>query len=418
MAVILNERTVQKLNYKNKTYRTMKVYKNHDNPGIFSVNEQLEIREIDGRKIRLTMSKKSPRYDGSAAQALLLSKIEDCLHKCKAAGITSLKQNISHYPAGAENLFDYLRMDITARILDLIDLTPYICNTVQNDAYTDPFWAQWFYKYAAPFFDFTGRGDPVNLVQIKTGDRESIHFTFSGVGFEQDLYNQLFNNIFEATKITQAVAEGYTLRKNDIVFNPVFTFAYPANKLVPAVTTGTYEENIYETLQNALDTLGVLLDFQTQTEIDISNVSIICHSTRVRRINRAINGQLQNGSQVKNLTPISEITRIIPYNSKHIYYGNKDILYQGCGVNDFYMFVPQMYYWLALKRDLTHVTGPGDTFGITSMREAWYFVWSILNTQFFGGDESDPETSEDPAVMTQQHGYIIHGTLPTSGEET
>lgn len=418
MATILTRKKISSINYKDKLVRQMKVYRNHGD-SILKNQESNEIETLNGRTVRLTLSKKYPRYAGSASEAMLKDKIEKCLRLCRKAGITSLKQNITHYPAGAENLFDLMRMDITARIMDLADYTPYIANIVQNDAFTDPWSAQWFHKYVAPFLEFTGRGDPVNLVQIKTGDKESLYFSLYGVGFEQDLYNQLFNNIFDAMKVTQAVAEGYVLRKNYIVFNPVFTFLYPAAKTVTTATAGTYMENIYDTFQNAITTLGLLRDYQTGEYIDVmSGLTLLVHPTRVRHINRAINGQLTPGSQVKNFTPINEITRIIPYQTRYQFYGNKRIEYTGCGMNDFYLYVPQMYYWLGLKRDLTHVTGEGDTFGITSKKEAWYFVPTIYNTQHFGGDTSAEETSNDPTVMTQDMGYIVHGTLPTVEENT
>lgn len=418
MAEILTKEKIAQINHETRRVRTMKVYRNHGQ-SILSVNTPQEIESIDGRTIRLTVSKSSPRYEGSAAEAKILDKIEKCLRLCRKAGITNLKQNITHYPAGAENLFDLLRMDITARIMDLADWTPYICNTIQNDAFTDPWDAQWFHEYVAPFLEFTGRGDPVNLVQIKTGVKESLYFSLFGVGFEQDLYNQLFNNIFDAMKVTKAVAKGYTLKKNDFVFNFVFSFLYPAAKTVTTATAGTYMENIYDTFQNAITTLGRLRDFQTGEYIDVmSGLTLLVHPTRIRAINRAINGQLTPGSQVKNLTPIQEITRIIPYQTRYLYYGNKRIAYTGCGENTFYLYIPKMYYWLGLKRDLTHVTGPGDTFGITSKKEAWYFVPTIYKTQFFGGDTTAEATSNDPTVMTQDMGYIVTGELPDVDVET
>lgn len=419
MAEILNAKTIAKINFETQRAREMRIYSNHGENVKVNPNEPYEIREVNGRKTRLILAKSSPIYEGSAGQAELKTKIEDCLRLCRKKGV-SLKTNITHYPAGAENLFDLMRMDITARILDMQDITPFIANIVQNDNFTDPTSVQWLYKYTAYFDEFTGRGDPVNLIQIKTGDKDSFYFTFWGVGFEQDLYNQLFNDIFSAMKVTEAVAEGYVLRKNSLVLNPILNFNYPAPKIVNPVTTGTYEENIYDTMQAALTALGLLMDFQTGEFVDVTQgVTLMIHTTKVRHVNRAINGGLTPGVQVKNLKPISEITRILPNQPRFQIYGNKRMPYQGCGMNQFFMFVPNMYFWLPFKRDLTHVVGEGDTFGITSNREAWYFVASMWADHFFGGDRSSPTNQANhPTTLCQNTGWIVTGELPTVEEAT
>jgi hypothetical protein len=419
MAEILTKEAVRKYNFDNKVSRTIKVYNTHGD-SMFSLNRNHEIRTLNGRQIRRTISKGSPVYVGSAKHNEILNRMEHCLNILHANGIRdvkSFKANISHYPAGAEELFDLMRMDITAKILEFQDLTGFIANVIQNDNFTNPTNAQWLYEYVAPFKEITGRGDRVPLVQIKTGEKESIYFTIDGVGFEMDLYNELFNDIFAMQKVTSAVAKGYILKKNDIVFAPIFAFNYGASKIVNPETNYTYEQNIYDTLQLAIQELGDLKDFQTGAEIDVnSGLTLICHSTRVRAINRAINGQLRNGAEVKNLNAITEIAKIIPYNTQRQRYGNEDIEYTGCAQEEAYLLVPKKYFYLALKRDLTHITGPGDTFGITSEKEAWYFCHSVLHTQFFGGDAEDEASSTDPTVMTQEHGYIVQITLPTLSE--
>lgn len=67
-----------------------------------------------------------------------------------------------------------------------------------------------------------------------------------------------------------------------------------------------------------------------------------------------------------------------------------------------------------IKRDLTHKTGPGDTFGLTSDREAWYFCDSLYNDQFLGGDSTDDATSD--TTIAQEDGYIVKIALPDDEE--
>jgi hypothetical protein len=419
MVQIIDKEFLLKYNKEQEKSHTIKVYRNHGLSMLKEKGGEIE-RLANGRQVRRTVSKNWVNYVGSPAEAKMSNLIEHRMKICKANGINTfdkLLMNVSHMPSGASDLWDAMRVDITARILDEPDLTGYIARVVQNDAFTDPLGVQWLLKYVAVFKQIDGRGEHVPMVQIKTGDTDSINFQILGVGFQTDLYNTMFNNIFEMQKVTSAVAEGYILKKNDLVFSPIFDFAYPDNKIIADDKDGsTFEEQMYNTFQEAIKKLGLLMDFQTKNYHNVtSGLSLICHSTRVRDIGRCIGGQLTPGSTIKNLLAINEISRIIPYNTKYQYYGNETITYTGCGINTAYLFIPKdNYYWLALKRDLTHVVGPGDTFGIMGDKEAWYFAPAVWNTQFLGGTAA---ANDDPTVLTSEHGYIVRMTLPQIADE-
>lgn len=409
MPIILNKEYIRKFNKENEVSRQMKVYQTHGK-NIWNKGGSLVVKKN-------TVGKKSLVYVNSSAFFEIQNKLEDRIKKLNAAGINEWKQiakmNISHFPAGAEDFFDLIRIDITARVLEEMDITPFIANIIQRDDFTNPTNGQWLHPYEAPFKEIDGTGDRVPLVQIKTGAGASVYFTIYGVGFEMDLYNEMFNNIFDMQKVTSAVARGYILKKNDLVVSNIIGFNWPASKIINPEITYTYEQNIYDTIQLAIDTLGQLKDPQTHEEVDImSGLTLICHSTKTRALNRSLNGELRNGSEVKNLSAVREITRIIPYNTKYQYYGNERITYQGCGKNTAYLLIPKQYLYLALKRDLTHVTGEGDTFGLTSEREAWYFCAATYATQFLGGDKDTETSSEDPTEMTQEYGFIVRIDLP------
>ena len=57
MAEILNKATIAKINHETKRARTMKVYDNHGKSCMKSINGPHEIRNINGRPIRLSLSK-------------------------------------------------------------------------------------------------------------------------------------------------------------------------------------------------------------------------------------------------------------------------------------------------------------------------------------------------------------------------
>lgn len=409
MAITLSRKEIAKYNCENKIAKHCKVYRTSGD-SIWTANQEHEIRLIPDtkRNVRHVVTAKNPIYEGSESEARFLSKIEDRIKiiKKKFSNPAEMKRNISHMPEDAQDFFDLIRVDVTRRTLARADIVPFICRVESNADFTNPLDSQWLLEYAAPFKKFEGKGDKVNLVQIKTGEKESIYFTFWGVGFQQDLYNMLFNQIFSMGRVDDAVARGYVARKNDTVISQIINFAYPAEKQVAAASSGSVEQNYYDTLNNAIEALGLLKDPQTNREIDIlSGLALLCHSTKVRTINRVINGNIQNGDEIRNLTPLTEIAQIIPYNGDTITYGEEVIDYPGIAKDKAYLFVPRSAFWYLLKRDLTRETGPGDVFSFSSDRDAWYFVDAIWATQFFGGDTGGTTT-------TKEQGYIVEIALP------
>lgn len=396
----------------------MKVYRNKGT----NLGSDDEIREINGRPVRCildTSEAKTLQWVNTAKYHEHWDKIRCIMNKIKDQykSVSEWKKNIEHMPPGTTELFDLLRIDITRRRMQIMDLVGFFASELIDEDFDNPITAQWLYDYVAPFKEFEGTGDKVNQVYTRLGDKTSIHFALAGVGFHQDLYNILFNKIFKMQKVLDAVAKFYVLRRNDKVIKPVIDFLYPTNKICEAVTTAGFsiDQMYYDTLVKAIKIIGLLLDFQTKENIDIfSGLTLLTHSTRVFPWLRAISGQLLNGDQVKNLTALTSIVnRIIPYNPKTYKYYKETVNFSGCGTDYSYLFIPPTVdnqNWYLTKRGLTHETGEGDTFALTSEKEAWYTVDAVFNDHFLGGDTNDPanETAAgDDTTICQTHGYVI-----------
>jgi hypothetical protein len=410
MALVLNQKNIEQFNIDNRIARKSNVYNLHGKDAIWSkkAEEQEVIGILNSRKSCRHIVIAKGLYANSESEARTLQKIKDKakLILKKFNSPDHMKANIAHMPEDAQDFFDLVRLDVTRRTLARADVVPFICNISNNADFTNPTDPQWLYEYVAPFNKFEGKGDKVNLVQIKTGDKDAIYFTFWGVGFEQDLYNMLFNEIFDPRRITDAVARGYVARKNDTIVKQILNFGYPTEKQQAAVSSGSVEQNYYDTLNNAIEVIQELKSPQTNREIDATSLTILCHSTDARVINRAINGNLRNGDEVKNLNPLTEINRIIPYNGDVLEYGNETLDFPGVTKGTCYLFVPQSGFWYLEKRGLNRKTGPGDVFSFTSDREAWNFVDATWSPQFFGGDTGGTAT-------TKKQGYIVEVTLPS-----
>ncbi len=115
---------------------------------------------------------------------------------------------------------------------------------------------------------------------------------------------------------------------------------------------------------------------------------------------------MQNGDDVRNLEPLTEINQIIPYNGDKLIYGEEEKDYRGIPTTKAYMFIPRSGFWYLEKRGLTMQTGPGDVFAFTSNKDAWYYCDASYSDQFFGGDTGG--TTEE-----KEQGYIVEITLPT-----
>ena len=176
----------------------MKVYRNKSN----RAKSDDEIREIDGRPVRCIIDPtgaKSLAWKGTAAYEIHWDKIRHIMNKVKEhfKSVDNWKRNLEHMPPGTEELFDLLRIDITRRKMEILDLVGFVATEEINEDYDNPITLQWLLDYVAPFKEFEGTGDKVNLVYTRLGDKTSIYFALAGVGFHQDLYNILFNKIFQ-----------------------------------------------------------------------------------------------------------------------------------------------------------------------------------------------------------------------------
>ena len=130
---------------------------------------------------------------------------------------------------------------------------------------------------------------------------------------------------------------------------------------------------------------------------------MICNSSRLRQINRSINGQLTEGGKITNVTPL-EINTIIPYNEKKLYFGGETITYAGCPAGVAYIYVPQTSMYVLNKRGLTVQSGAGDPLSFTSEKSAWHIVQTEYVKEFLGGSNGVGGTAGS--------GFVIEITLP------
>jgi hypothetical protein len=354
---------------------------------------------------RLITIKDDKKWAETEAHAKLWNEIEDLIKKSKS-NVASFDSD-SYY-----ELIDKLRIDITRRRFDYPDLTGVIDMEQSNANYSKSVTLDEFLPFGAVFKEDNLRNGAVNLIDQKYGATGSVLMQGYSVGWKDTLENQLYNqDIFSLQKVLDAVSRGFVAKRNDLSAGEIVAKTFDASQKVPAATTtgASPEELLYETINKAVEVLTNLKDPQTGQLIRADRLALMCYPGDVRRINRAINGQLNNSKgTTANRQPL-EVNTLIPYYGDTLYVGKDKITYPGVAKDKAYLFVPGEASWTLNKRGLTQETGRGSVLNLSTEEFAWYFIQTSYRKEFFGSSDADVK-----AKVGADHGYIVEVTLPTT----
>ncbi len=365
---------------------------------------------------KIEMIPTNARYNGSAAEKKVLADIEYLQEIVKEKGEKhnlskedKAKFNAAEYPGqtAIEALVGAVYMDITRRAEEGGDLTSLFA-TEMNDPNSDELVrVNWFSKYIGTMGEITGTNDRVNLIEQNTGSTDSFSQTIKGVGWKTSLKNLLFNRIFDMAKVNQAAADADVDARNAAIIGAILGYTFTGGQAQAAASTGdTYEVNMYETLRLAIKKLRALKDAQTEREIVVPQISLLCNSQDTWDISRVINGQLAAAAglnDAKNLSSLP-IDNIVEYDrgiTDGYTYGKDTLDFPGVSQGTCYLFVPREYLYVMNKRGLTLETGSGSVLEASQEEKMWYRVNGIYTADFLGDGSGD-------------YGAIVEITLPTA----
>lgn len=343
----------------------------------------------------------------------LWNMIEDKLKSLKAQ--IDRKVNIAQFPDDYYDLIDMMAIDITRRRMQERDYTALATNEMTNVNYSKAVSLKEFLPYAGAFERNYTSGDPVPLIQQKTGEKGSIEMEAHAIGWERSLEDEIYNlDIFTMQKVMEAVTRGHVGLRNDLCLGILIAISagagFAAIQQQPAITTAglTAEEQIYQTINCAIDRLINLLDPQTGQPIDAPRMVLVCRPNDVRRVNRAINGviNLYRGKP-SNYAALTEISEIWPYRGDVIYRGPDRIVYPGIAENIAYLFIPGSAgspWYTLVKRQLTQEIGSGSVLNLAREQRAWYFIQSEYYKEFLG----------ETGGCMDHSGFVVEITLPDS----
>lgn len=386
------------------------------NPGskiisIYSGNAEQNLRDAEpqtiGKKIILNMS--SEPWKESAKYEKLWDEIRGYQNRIK---------NAAQAPAAADlaELVSRLFIDITRRAAEQPDLTSRIAMDITNLNFAEDVSLRDIYKYRGEFQTISGANDSVPLIEQALGAVETVPITIKGLGWKDSLKNMLFNSLHSMQKVNQAVTDADIDERNAATIGAIVAYGYGAAQQQAAIdiVNQTFDENMYDTIRQAMKALRALLDVRTDRPIAVPSISILCNSADTWDIERVIRGQLNTGGGAgyagsnRQALPVGEIIEYDQGINDGFTWGLKTMSKPGVTQGTCYMFVPREYFWVLNKRNLTMETGRGSVLQLSTEEKAWYRANGKFDRIFFG------KTAE--GVNQNLYGAIVEITLPA--EET
>lgn len=357
-------------------------------------------------------------WANSPAYNKLWNEIEDLRNKVKNQ-LDNRRTNISVFPDDYYDLVDLLRIDITRRRAEEMDYTAEFTQEIVNPGFSKSITLDEFLPYAGAFEEITGANNTVPMIEAKTGVTGSVTQILYGLGFARTLEDELYNtDIYSLEKVQTAVVRAHTAKRNDLLLGALIAITtaagWDSSQQQAADTTSgaTKEELLYNTINGAIETITKLLDPQTKQEIDVPRLVIACRPGDVRRINRAINGQLNVGGKGKpsNFAALNEVSELWPYRGDTLYVGKKKVTFSGIAENKAYIFVPGSAgapAWTLTKRGLTQEVGRGSVLELSREERAWYFSQTKYIEEFLG-------SSSTTLGLATGYGWVVEITLPAA----
>lgn len=366
--------------------------KPRDNPGDSNFGD---VVSAEGKRFNsmVVVAPGSSRWEQSASYDKLWTEIEAKMNSLKAK-LDSKKFNASQFPADYYDLINLFRLDLTRRRVEAGDLTSRIAKEIVNPNISRTASVDEFLPFAGAFEEIKGRGDKPPMMEHTTGSTASIKQKLYALGDARSLEDALYNSdIYSTMKVMDAYVRAHSALRNDLVFGDMIRATFSGAQLVAHTSTAglTADELLYIDINNGVEALRALTDPQTGLPIDASRISLVCPYGAERKINRVINGQLDNAKgKAANYSAITEVVEILPYRGDVITVGNRKYTYDGCPAGYIYLFVSganNAPNYVVTKRALTYEVGRGDLFSLVRDGQVGYFSQAQYNAEFLGGTE-------------------------------
>jgi len=349
----------------------------------------------------------SEKWENSAGYHKLWNEIKTLTRRINAAQAPSA--------AALEALLGKIFIDITRRAQEAPDLTSRICTEITDLGFPKTINMREIYQYRGDFKTIAGTNDTVPLIEQTLGETDTVDLIIRALGWKDSLSNMLYNRLHNMEKVTQAVVNADTDKRNSLVIGAILgsTFVASQQQAADATTGATYDILMYNTFRKAIKKLRGLLDYRTDRKIAVPSISILCNSYDSWSIERVIRGQLERagtGGQInvgnRQALPIAEIIEYDQGINDGFTWGKETLSYPGVTAGTCYIFVPREYSWVMNKRPLTMETGTGSVLQLSTEERAWYRVQAEFLKILMG-------SSYTGTALGAGYGAIVEITLPS-----
>lgn len=295
-------------------------------------------------------------------------------------GLFTAANSANTLPEDWQTMWDAMRIDISIRRSALGTIRQNIYNIIQMPGSDLIFSIQEFFPYAVVFKEHNGRGQAVKQGEALLGQKDSVRHTIYAAGFEWDLMSALFNRAMDPQRVTDAVILGSVLLQDDLAISPILTHSYStAAKTAAASSSGAKrQELLYLTIENAVDALSQRKDPITKERIGGGDFIILASSYDARHISRILNGLPSVNERA--YPPITEVSRVIAYDSETIIGREKNTTYAGVTSGKCYLIRRNRYMDIGIKRGIVMEVDPQpDVKTLSRESRAWYFVEGLYN---------------------------------------
>jgi len=319
-----------------------------------------------------------PRVNHTASKASG-KKVEMSAYDMLQAGyFTEPKMSGNTLPVDWANLWDALRVDISIRVAAQPTVRENFYNMLNNPGATRTMNVTELYGPAFKFMRNNGEGQPVNQGEYLAGASETVTHYLYATGFTRTLIDELYNNSFDAQKVSEGVAIAYNAERDDLSISPILNFAYSgvAGSRTPADATSnaSRQELLFNTLENAIDHLGRRYDPVSKKFVKANDLAILCASEDATHIQRVVSG-LPSGDGSKVLPPISQISSIVAYDDTTITGRVKDYTFTGVTRGKCYLVKKNRYMNVSIKRTLQMESDMRpDVATLAREQQSWYFA--------------------------------------------
>ena len=283
-----------------------------------------------------------------------------------------------------QQFVDALRIDLTIRKVVNQTVRQNIYKVVSLPNADRIITLQEMFPYAFEFLENNGEGQSVPIGETMAGQKDYTTFFIKATGFVYTLLASLFDRTLDFTKVTDGVADAYALQRDEDAIKPILDYSYGnagTTKHTAADATGANpQEKLYITMMKAIRDLGLRPDpLYADLKIVPDGLVLLCSSQDAYNIQSVIAG-LPSGVASRVYRALSQITKIVTYDSSYTLFSNRTKTYTGVTAGTAYLIKPNRYMMIGVKRDLTmEMDAQPNVLTLAQTEKAWYYSETIYN---------------------------------------